>query len=108
MVRETSPLCLKLFNSSTTLQRRVTEKSMFIKRQGEQRVSCRVDIMVKSIRTEEAVVADLRGPYAIQILRGPLRSETEQFSLAEGPSIARIDLLFQRETSIYQIANGTY
>ena len=58
------------------------KKSMFIKRVGDQRVNCTVDITVKSIKTTDFDAQDgddslMRGPFAMQIVRGPLRSETQ-------------------------------
>jgi len=68
---------------------------MFMKKAGDERISCSVMIAVRSIRVDARIkCAEQRGPFAIQILRGPLRSETKEFYLPESAAIMPIDLVF--------------
>lgn len=84
------------------VSRRSTEKSAFIKKLGDERISCMVSITVQNIKvTSKITNAEQRGPFAIQILRGPLRSETKEFYLPEKPAVTVIDHLFQRITTMY-------
>ena len=55
----------------------------FIKRLGDERVSCQVTITLKSVRVKPAagvtatkLKKTIQAPLAIQVLRGPLKSET--------------------------------
>ena len=87
----------------------------FIKRLGDERVSCQVMISVKQflVRGGGAPRRDSSEQeklFALQILRGPLRSETKELSLpTDGREISMpIDLVFSRSTTMYRLVDSTF
>lgn len=76
---------------------------------GDERISCQFIITVKSVSFEDYCADQSeRGPIAIQILRGPLRSETKEIDFPEGPTVLPIDLVFSRLTTMYRLSEGTF
>ena len=62
-------------------------------------------IRVNAIRLEAESRA-FDHPFALQILRGPLRSETKEIILPKGPAVVPIDLVFSRVTTMYMLDDG--
>ena len=90
-----SPVLPFSMQKSHITERRSTEKSLFIKKAGDERVSCMVTITVQKVKVASRITnAEQRGPLAIQILRGPLRSETKEFYLPENPAVTDINHVF--------------
>ena len=93
-------------------RKKFSDMAKFIKRLGDERVSCQVSITIKSIKfdsnSELTLAQTHQGPYAIQILRGPLRSETKEIHLPTDAVIVPIDLVFSRLTTMYKLETGTF
>ena len=62
--QSSSPL-LSLNTFDAPSAKRATEKSMFIKRDGDHRVNCHVEITVNSVKTMDNAADEQRGPFAI-------------------------------------------
>lgn len=87
---------------------RALERSQFIKLISDERIACQATIAVKAIKVESKTAAKKAGPFAIQILRGPLRSETEIFYLPQGPINMPVDLQLSRMTTMYRVEDGSF
>jgi len=46
--------------------------------------------------------------FAIQILRGPLKSETKEIKLPAGPAKVPIELVLSRITTMYRLEDGSF
>ena len=60
-------------------QKKFTDMARFIKKLGDERVSCKVDFTIDAVQLRSRLQSS-QGPYVIQLVRGPLKSETQQFA----------------------------
>ena len=89
-------------------KKKFTDMARYIKKLGDERVSCKVDITVDSIQLTSRLRGS-QGPYAIQLVRGPLKSETSQFELDPSLETQEVALghTFSRTTTLYRTSGST-
>ena len=84
-------------------KKKFTDMARYIKKLGDERVSCKVDITIDAIQLQGQLRGS-QGPYALQLVRGPLKSETRQFSF--DPSLNQQEVAlghsFTRTTTLYR------
>ena len=61
-------------------QKKFSDMAKFIKKLGDERLSCKVEFKINSIELRQEYTSQSKGPFQIQLVRGPLKSETKVFS----------------------------
>ena len=56
--------------------KKFSDMARYIKKLGDERVQSKVDVTIESVKLTSHFRGVAQGPYMIQIVRGPLKSET--------------------------------
>ena len=85
-------------------QKKFSDMAKFIKKLGDERLSCKVEFKIDSIELRSEFSGQSKGPFQIQLVRGPLKSETKVFSFDSNKDKQEIKLnhVFQRLTTLYR------
>ena len=89
-------------------QKKFTDMAKFIKKLGDERLSCKVEFKIDSIELRSQLMNKDLGPLQIQLVRGPLKSETKLFKFDTEKDKQTIELgyTFQRLTTLYKTQNS--
>ena len=84
-------------------QKKFSDMARFIKKLGDERVSCKVDFTIDAVQLRSQLRGS-QGPYVIQLVRGPLKSETQQFAFDSSLEQQELTLqhTFSRATTLYR------
>lgn len=84
----------------------IDRKGQFIKRLLDDKIQCKVEIKVLSIKLD-SILKEPVGPFAVQIVRGPLKSDSMEFTLAEPKAQQEVIInhLFTRDLTLMKSQN---
>lgn len=84
----------------------IDRKGQFIKRLLDDKIQCKVEIKVLSIKLD-SILKEPVGPFAVQIVRGPLKSDSMEFTLAERKAQQEVIInhLFTRDLTLMKSQN---
>ena len=87
--------------------KKFTDMARYIKKLGDERVQCKLEITLESVYLSSQF-SDALGPYMIQIVRGPLKSETTAFTFNPNLETQEVELnhTFSRSTTLYKTSDN--
>ena len=84
----------------------IDRKGQFIKRLLDDKIQCKVEIKVLSIKLD-SILKEPVGPFAVQIVRGPLKNDSMEFTLTERKAQQEVIInhLFTRDLTLMKSQN---